>query len=146
MEVTLKDGDKLRHGAMAIALRLFRNGAFATKENVTANPIHIRLLGADRIMFDAQMPADAVEQFRGGSGYGCRRRHIPSSFANLVLNYKPELRGWEQEFLGWSTEENVEHPTSNIGIKRVRRRGHLGAVERRRGRRLAWAVCRGLVS
>jgi len=26
---------------------------FAIKENITANPIDIRLLGADRVMFDA---------------------------------------------------------------------------------------------
>jgi hypothetical protein len=35
--------------------------AFAMKENVTANPIDIRLLSADRVMFDAQMPANAIE-------------------------------------------------------------------------------------
>ena len=35
--------------------------AFAMKENVAAYPIHISLLGTDRIVFHAQLPADPVE-------------------------------------------------------------------------------------
>ena len=35
--------------------------AFAMKENVTANPIDVRLLGADRVMFHPQMPANAIK-------------------------------------------------------------------------------------
>jgi len=35
--------------------------AFTMKENVTANPIDVRLLGADGVMFHPQMPADAIE-------------------------------------------------------------------------------------
>ena len=35
--------------------------AFAMKENVTANPIDVRLLGADGVMFHPQMPANAIE-------------------------------------------------------------------------------------
>jgi hypothetical protein len=63
--------------------------AFAMKENVTANPIDISLLGADRIMFYAQVPANPVEQFWGagdGSGSG---RHVPR-MANRSRNDKPE--------------------------------------------------------
>ncbi len=36
--------------------------AFAMEEDEAANPIEIRLLGADAVMFDAQMPADTIEQ------------------------------------------------------------------------------------
>jgi hypothetical protein len=35
--------------------------AFAMKENVTANPIDVRLLCADRVMFHPQMPPDPIE-------------------------------------------------------------------------------------
>jgi hypothetical protein len=49
--------------------------AFAMKENVTANPIDIRLLGADRIMFYPQMPPNSVEQLWRGSDCGCGGRH-----------------------------------------------------------------------
>jgi hypothetical protein len=35
--------------------------AFVMKENVTANPIDVSFLGADGVMFHAQMPADAIE-------------------------------------------------------------------------------------
>ena len=35
--------------------------AFAMKENVTANPIDVRLLSADRVMFHSQMPPDPIE-------------------------------------------------------------------------------------
>ncbi len=35
--------------------------AFAMKKNVTANPIDIGLLGTDGVMFNAQMPAHAIE-------------------------------------------------------------------------------------
>jgi hypothetical protein len=35
--------------------------AFAMKKNVTTNPIDIRLLRADRIMFHPQVPAHAIE-------------------------------------------------------------------------------------
>ena len=35
--------------------------AFAMKENVTANPIDVRLLGADGVMFYPQMPAHAPD-------------------------------------------------------------------------------------
>jgi hypothetical protein len=34
---------------------------FAMKKDVTPNPIHISLLGADRIVFYAQVPPNAVE-------------------------------------------------------------------------------------
>jgi len=40
-----------------------RGMTFPVKQNVPANPIQIGLLGADRIAFDSQVPADAVEQF-----------------------------------------------------------------------------------
>jgi hypothetical protein len=39
----------------------FLRVAFAMKKNVTANPIHVRLLGADGVMFDPQMPTDAIK-------------------------------------------------------------------------------------
>src|SRR5882724_1926770 len=51
--------------------------AFAMKKNVTSNPIDVRLFGADRIMLNSQMPADAVEQFWRGSDCGCGNRHAP---------------------------------------------------------------------
>jgi hypothetical protein len=35
--------------------------AFSVKKNETANPIDVRLFGADAVMLDAQMSADAVE-------------------------------------------------------------------------------------
>ncbi len=37
--------------------------AFPMEEDVAANPIDVGLLGADAVVFDAQMPADAIEQF-----------------------------------------------------------------------------------
>jgi len=36
--------------------------AFAMEEDEAANPIEIRLLGADAVVFDAQMPTDTIEQ------------------------------------------------------------------------------------
>jgi hypothetical protein len=38
--------------------------ALAMKEDEAPDPIDVGLLGADAIMFDPQVPADAVEQFR----------------------------------------------------------------------------------
>ena len=35
--------------------------AFPMKENVTADPIYVRFFGANGVMFDAQMPADAIK-------------------------------------------------------------------------------------
>jgi hypothetical protein len=37
------------------------------KENVPSNPIEIRLFGADRMVFDPQVEADAVKKFWGWS-------------------------------------------------------------------------------
>jgi hypothetical protein len=36
--------------------------AFPMKENVTADPIYVRFFGANGVMFDAQMPADAIKE------------------------------------------------------------------------------------
>jgi len=44
-----------------VLLAHFVRVAFAMKENVTANPIDVRLLGADGVMFHPQMPANAIE-------------------------------------------------------------------------------------
>lgn len=49
--------------------------ALVVKEDEAPYPIDVRLLGADRIMFHAQMPADAVEQLRRRSDGGCGGRH-----------------------------------------------------------------------
>ena len=62
--------------------------AFLVKENETANPIDVSLFGADAVMLDAQMPADAVEQFgrsggRSGSGRGDRVSYC-AEFDNLL--------------------------------------------------------------
>jgi hypothetical protein len=35
--------------------------AFAMEKDVAPNPIHVSLLGSYRIVFYAQMPADAIE-------------------------------------------------------------------------------------
>jgi hypothetical protein len=35
--------------------------AFTMKKNVSPNPINVRLLRPNRVMFDAQMPANAIE-------------------------------------------------------------------------------------
>ena len=37
--------------------------AFAMKEDKAADPVEIELLGAQRIMFHSEMPADAIEEF-----------------------------------------------------------------------------------
>ena len=59
-------GDILFNGEMSeksadFFLAHFVRVTFAMKENVTANPIDVRLLGADRVMFYAQMPPDTVK-------------------------------------------------------------------------------------
>ncbi len=59
-------GDALLHSEMSekfgdFVLAHFVRMAFAMKKNVTSNPIHVRLFGANRIMLNAQVPADAVE-------------------------------------------------------------------------------------
>lgn len=59
--------------------------AFAMKENVTANPIDISLLGADRIMFYAQVPANPVEQFWGASHCSSGWRHVRDFLRTIVL-------------------------------------------------------------
>src|SRR5215469_15158381 len=41
--------------------------ALAMKEDEATYPFNISLLGADRIVFYSQVPADAIEQFRRGS-------------------------------------------------------------------------------
>lgn len=38
--------------------------AFAVEEDEAANPIEIRLFGTDAVVFDAEVPADAVEELR----------------------------------------------------------------------------------
>jgi hypothetical protein len=43
--------------------------AFPMKENVTADPIYVRFFGANGVMFDAQMPADAIKKL--GRRCGC---------------------------------------------------------------------------
>lgn len=37
--------------------------AFSVEENVAADPIDISFFGADAVVLDAQVPADAVEEF-----------------------------------------------------------------------------------
>jgi len=59
--------------------------AFALKENVTANPIDISLLGADRIMFYPQVPANPVEQFWGASDGSSGWRHVRDFLRTVVL-------------------------------------------------------------
>ena len=44
-----------------LLLAHFVRVAFAMKENVTANPIDVGLLCADRVMFHPQMPPDPIE-------------------------------------------------------------------------------------
>jgi hypothetical protein len=41
---------------------------FFMEKNEAADPIDIGFLGAQAVMLDAQMPAHAVEQFRGDGG------------------------------------------------------------------------------
>jgi hypothetical protein len=54
--------DSIEPWHVSEALRAhFVRVAFAMKQNVTPDPIDVRLLGADRVMFDAQMPANAIE-------------------------------------------------------------------------------------
>jgi hypothetical protein len=38
--------------------------AFSVEEDEAANPIDVGLLGADAVMLDPQVPADAIEEFR----------------------------------------------------------------------------------
>ncbi len=43
--------------------------AFSVEENEASNPIQVCLLGADTVVFDLEVPANAIEQFaarRGG--------------------------------------------------------------------------------
>jgi hypothetical protein len=59
-------GDAFLHGEMGekvgdFFLAHFVWMAFAMKENVTPDPIDIRLFGADAVMFHPQVPSDAVE-------------------------------------------------------------------------------------
>ena len=42
--------------------------AFIVEEDEAPNPIHISGFGPDAVMFDAQMPADAIEELWGRSG------------------------------------------------------------------------------
>ena len=39
----------------------FARVAFAMEENITANPIDVRLFGPDRVMLHSQMPANAIK-------------------------------------------------------------------------------------
>ena len=39
---------------------------FVVEEDETADPIYVGLLGADAVAFNAQMPADSVQQFPRG--------------------------------------------------------------------------------
>ena len=48
---------KLRYLSLAHFVRV----AFAVKENVAPDPIDVRLLSADRVMFYTQMPAHAIQ-------------------------------------------------------------------------------------
>jgi len=48
---------KLRYLSLAHFVRV----AFAVKENVAPDPVDVRLLSADRVMFYAQMPAHAIQ-------------------------------------------------------------------------------------
>jgi hypothetical protein len=48
----------------------FLRMAFAMEKNVTPDPVEIGLLGADAVVFDPQVPADAVEQFGTWCGEG----------------------------------------------------------------------------
>jgi hypothetical protein len=50
----------VRNSVISFSAR-FVGVAFAMKEDVAANPIDVGLLDADRVMFDAQMPANPVE-------------------------------------------------------------------------------------
>lgn len=43
---------------------------FAVKEDVASDPIHVGLFGADAVAFHAQLPPNAVQQFRRGSDSG----------------------------------------------------------------------------
>ena len=52
---------EMREEGADVLLAHFVRVAFAMKENVTANPIDVRLLGADGVMFHPQMPANAIE-------------------------------------------------------------------------------------
>jgi hypothetical protein len=40
---------------------------FVVEEDETADPIYVGLLGSDAVALNAQMPADAVQQFLGGA-------------------------------------------------------------------------------
>jgi hypothetical protein len=42
--------------------------AFPVEENEAADPIEVSLLGADAVMLEAQMPANAVQELRTGDG------------------------------------------------------------------------------
>ena len=50
-------GQKLRDLAFAHLIRM----ALVVKEDEAPYPVNVNLLGADRIMFYPQLPADAVE-------------------------------------------------------------------------------------
>ena len=47
---------------------------FVVEEDETANPVYVGLLGSDAVALNAQMPADAVQQFPRGRWSRKRRR------------------------------------------------------------------------
>jgi hypothetical protein len=50
---------------------------FVVEEDETADPIYVGLLGSDAVALNAQMPADAVQQFLGGRWSRKRKEVLP---------------------------------------------------------------------
>jgi len=88
-------GDALFNGEMGkevgdFFLAHFVRVAFAMKENVTANPIDVRLFGADRIMFHPQVPPDAIEQLGRGS-HGCGGGRHAEDLVKIVALWQADM-------------------------------------------------------
>jgi hypothetical protein len=58
---------------------------FAMEKDVAQNPIHVSLLGSDRIMFYPQVPANPVEQFWGASDGSSGWGHVRDFLRTVVL-------------------------------------------------------------
>jgi len=70
--------------------------AFTMIENIPANPIDVRLLGADRVMSHPQMPANAIEQLGRGS-HGDGGRHTADG-VKIVVPWQAERLPYNSEY------------------------------------------------
>jgi hypothetical protein len=59
------DGEVAKEGG-DLVLAHFAGVAFAMEKDEAAHPIDVGSFGSDAVTFDAEVPADAVQEFRRG--------------------------------------------------------------------------------